>query len=232
VRAPLVAAHQYPVPSGLAARVHDVVAAAGAALREHLAANPNRLHELCVRGATAEEYAAEARRVRAAVAAVAGGPVGEVVLPAPDPGCRRSRDEWLSAGIANVLCGSALTDGRAFEGMQGDVADADVQRALGEIVAGSADENERLAALILLERAAVEPIPFPREAYSSLGQKTPTEIQLTLSAHATVPVPPDSLGDVRAIALDEGQPEHVRRSALTALGHGASAPSDARMRVE
>jgi hypothetical protein len=103
--------------------------------------------------------------------------------------------------------------------LKGDEGNEDAQRTLGELVASSADENERIAALVMMKRADKERFALPLGAYAGIAEKTPQEIQLLLDAHASVPLPKDAVADVRALVTDGEQPMHVRRDALTALGH-------------
>jgi hypothetical protein len=204
-------------------RARDEVSRATAELGDYLRKNPNRLHEMCKRGATPAEYAAEAARLRAAVAAIAGGPVGEVKLPAPDPGCRLTYDDWLSQALANTLLGGDLASREAFVRVQGGESAEDAHKAIGELIASSKDEQERISALVLLKRSDYDRFSLPVAAYADIAKKSPTEIQLLLDGHAFAPLPAETVADVRALVTDENQPMHVRQTALAALGHPGTA---------
>jgi hypothetical protein len=91
-------------------------------------------------------------------------------------------------------------------------------------LAQARDPIDRVAALVLLERASLEPAQLPLEAFAELDQKPVVEAQLLLAYSQHLGLPEgDALEQVAALAAGADVDARVQGAALAALARGESA---------
>jgi hypothetical protein len=161
-----------------------------------------------------------AARIQQALSALPDAADLQRCAPFMTPACRAQ----LSAALYEALDGSVVPaiEQREIDLEQLDPSDS--AAALDAIMARlerSTDPRERVAALVLLERASqLKAGPLPSGAFRGLGERTVIEAQLLLTygEYATLP-DEDAVREVAALAAAQGGDTRAQGAALNALAH-------------